>query len=162
MTTSTSTSTFASTSATSQVSASGPAVGAGRGRRRRGGRVAAYVSAAAVCAAAVLAAAGPASASQFFGGTLHPGEQRCVQQYAGYQVRADGKATGQGAKFKLQYNGVTVPGTGSPGLVTNWAADLRSSWGNFPGAGYYTACVTNNGTADTNVRLELKTDGEVF
>lgn len=110
--------------------------------------------------AAVLSTAGSASASQFFGGTLHPGEQRCVQQYAGYQVRADGRATGQGAKFKLQFNGVTVPGTGSPGLVTNWAADLRTAWGTFPGAGSYTACVTNNGTADTNVRLELKTDGE--
>ncbi|MFI8100953.1 hypothetical protein [Streptomyces sp. NPDC086023] len=114
---------------------------------------------AAACAAVLLSTAGPAAASQFYGGTLHPGEQRCVQQYAGYQVRADGRATGQGAKFKLQYNGVTV--AGSPGLVTAWAAELRSSWGNFPGAGYYTACVTNNGTADTNVRLELKTDGEI-
>ncbi|MFJ8016706.1 hypothetical protein [Streptomyces sp. NPDC096339] len=131
-------------------------------RRRIGVRLTAAASVATACAAALLSAAGPASASQFFGGTLHPGEQRCVQQYASYQVRADGRATGQGAKFKLQYNGVTVPGTGSPGLVTNWAADLRTVWGTFPGAGYYTACVTNNGTADTNVRLELKTDGEVF
>ncbi|MEV7416652.1 hypothetical protein [Streptomyces sp. NPDC089919] len=140
-----------------------PEVGrtAARGGRRRGLRFSAAAAVAAVGAAAVLTAAGPASASQFFGGTLHPGEQRCVQQYAGYQVRADGRATGQGAKFKLQYQGVTVPGTGSPGLVAAWAADLRTVWGTFPGAGYYTACVTNNGTADTNVRLELKTDGEV-
>ncbi|WP_030200256.1 hypothetical protein [Streptomyces sp. NRRL S-87] len=129
--------------------------------RRTGLRPTAAASLVAACAAALFAAAGPASASQFFGGTLHPGEQRCVQQYAGYQVRADGRATGQGAKFKLQYNGVTVPGTGSPGLVTSWAADLRSAWGTFPGPGYYTACVTNNGTADTNVRLDLRTDGEL-
>jgi len=108
------------------------------------------------------AGAGTASASQFYGGTLHPGEQRCVQQYAGYQVRADGRASAGGAKFKLQKAGVTIPGTGSPGLVNFWSADLRTSWGTFPGAGYYVACVTNNGGADTNVQLTLLTDGEVF
>ncbi|MFE6844544.1 hypothetical protein [Streptomyces sp. NPDC057686] len=155
-----STNTPAAASATSAASAS--TAPARTLRRLTGLRLTAAASVAAACAAALLATAGPASASQFFGGTLHPGEQRCVQQYASYQVRADGKATGQGAKFKLQYNGVTVPGTGSPGLVTSWAADLRTAWGTFPGAGYYTACATNNGTADTNVRLELKTDGEVF
>ncbi|MCB5165062.1 hypothetical protein LG634_09500 [Streptomyces bambusae] len=149
-----------STPATTTPAAITPAATTSRPRIRA--RLTAAASVAAACAAVLLSAAGPASASQFFGGTLHPGEQRCVQQYASYQVRADGRATGQGAKFKLQYNGVTVPGTGSPGLVTYWAADLRTVWGTFPGAGYYTACVTNNGTADTNVRLELKTDGEVF
>ena len=111
---------------------------------------------------ALLGAAGTASASQFYGGTLHPGEQRCVQQYAGYQVRAEGRASAGGAKFKLQRNGVTIPGTGTPGLVNFWTADLRTSWGTFPGAGYYVACATNNGTADTNVQLTLLTDGEVF
>ncbi|MFJ3202611.1 hypothetical protein [Streptomyces sp. NPDC086989] len=151
------------TPALSTPSAAAGSPAPARSRRRRAGlRLSAAASVAAACAAALLATAGPASASQFFGGTLHPGEQRCIQQYASYQVRADGKATGQGAKFKLQYNGVTVPGTGSPGLVTNWAADLRTAWGTFPGPGYYTACATNNGTADTNIRLELKTDGEVF
>ncbi|MCW7944395.1 hypothetical protein AAW14_20770 [Streptomyces hygroscopicus] len=113
-----------------------------------------------VGAMTLLATAGPASASQFYGGTLHPGDQRCVQQYAAYQVRGDGQATGQGAKFKIQYNGSTVPGTGSPGLVTAWAAELRTSLGTFPGPGYYVACATNNGTTDTNVRLQLRTDGE--
>ncbi|KOT92213.1 hypothetical protein ADK86_20785 [Streptomyces sp. NRRL F-5755] len=117
--------------------------------------------AAASAAGLALSAAGPAAASQFYGGTLHPGEQRCVQQSAQHTVRADGRATGQGAKFKLQYQGATVPGTGSPGLVTAYAAELRDTWAGWPGAGDYTACVTNNGTADTNVRLTLKTDGEV-
>ncbi|KWT58680.1 hypothetical protein ADL21_27855 [Streptomyces albus subsp. albus] len=117
--------------------------------------------AAASAAGLALSAAGPAAASQFYGGTLHPGEQRCVQQSARHTVRADGRATGQGAKFNLQYQGATVPGTGSPGLVTAYAAELRDTWAGWPGAGDYTACVTNNGTADTNVRLTLKTDGEV-
>ncbi|KOG54537.1 hypothetical protein ADK76_23035 [Streptomyces griseoflavus] len=117
--------------------------------------------AAASAAGLALSAAGPAAASQFYGGTLHPGEQRCVQQSARHAVRADGRATGQGAKFRLQYQGAAVPGTGSPGLVTAYAAELRDTWAGWPGAGDYTACVTNNGTADTNVRLTLKTDGEV-
>ncbi|MFD7667531.1 hypothetical protein [Streptomyces sp. NPDC059788] len=116
--------------------------------------------AAASAAGMALSAAGPAAASQFYGGTLHPGEQRCVQQSAQHKVRVDGKATGQGAKFKLQYQGATVPGTGSPGPVTAYAAELRDTWAGWPGAGDYTACATNNGTADTNVRLTLKTDGE--
>ncbi|MEV5595610.1 hypothetical protein [Streptomyces sp. NPDC052496] len=119
------------------------------------------VCAGAAAAGLALTAAGPAAAAPFYGGTLHPGEQRCVQQAAQHQVRADGKATGQGAKFKLQYQGATVPGTGSPGLVTAYGAELRDTWPGWPGAGDYTACVTNNGTADTNVRLTLKTDGEV-
>ncbi|UNO43093.1 hypothetical protein [Streptomyces sp. MST-110588] len=120
----------------------------------------AVFAAASAAGLAVLCAAGPASASQFYGGTLHPGEQRCVQQHADHKVRVDGRATGQGAKFKVQYQNVTVPGTGSPGLVTSYAVELRDTWGNFPGAGDYVACATNNGTADTNVRLTLQTDGE--
>jgi hypothetical protein len=109
----------------------------------------------------VLGTAGTAQASQFVGQTLTPGQQRCVQQYAAYQVRAEGRASAGGAKFKLQYNGATIPGTGTPGLVNFWTVDLRSSWGTFPGPGYYVACATNNGTANTNVQLTLLTDGEV-
>ncbi|MGP9022465.1 hypothetical protein ACT1U9_29190 [Streptomyces sp. BR1] len=131
----------------------------GTGRRVRLGIAAGFVASGAA-ALALLAAAGPASAAQFYGGTLHPGEQRCVQQHANHKVRADGQATGQGAKFKVQFQGATVPGTGSPGLVNAWAAELRDDSGTFPGAGDYTACATNNGTTDTNVRLTLKTDAE--
>jgi hypothetical protein len=133
-----------------------------RGNRigRIGTGLATGATLAGIAALTLLSTAGPAAAAQFYGGTLHPGEQRCVQQHADHKVRADGKATGQGAKFKLQYQGVTVPGTGSPGLVSAWAVELRDDNGTFPGAGDYTACVTNNGTADTNVRLNLKTDGE--
>ncbi|OKI00658.1 hypothetical protein A6A06_17010 [Streptomyces sp. CB02923] len=128
---------------------------------RRTTTVMGVVLGAASAAGLALSSAGPAAASQFYGGTLHPGEQRCVQQSAQHKVRVDGTATGQGAKFKLQYQGATVPGTGSPGLVTAYGAELRDTWPGWPGAGDYTACATNNGTADTNVRLTLKTDGEV-
>lgn len=90
--------------------------------------------------------------------TLSPGAQACVQQYASYQVRGEGTATGQGAKFKLTHNGVVV--NGSPGLVTGWAAEARTSFGNFPGPGYYVVCATNNGTAKTTATLLIRTDGE--
>ncbi|MEU4198844.1 hypothetical protein [Streptomyces sp. NPDC045470] len=70
-------------------------------------------------------------------------------------------AAGQGAKFELRYQGATVPGTGSPGPFTAYGAEPRDTWAGWPGAGDRAACVTDNGTADTNVRLALTTDGEV-
>ena len=124
-------------------------------------RILAGVATAAASGALLLGTAAGASASQEVGLTLAPGFQKCVQQYAGYQVRAYGTATNQGAKFKLQLNGATVPGGGSPGLVPAWNVEYRSTWGNFPGSGYYVACVTNNGTANTKVTLVLLTDGEL-
>ncbi len=123
-------------------------------------RIAGIAAAAGTIALTVLATSSPALASQSFDGTLRPGEQHCVAQYAGYQVHGEGTATRQGAKFKMQYNGVTVPGTGSTGLVPGWSVSARSAWGTFPGPGYYFACVTNNGTTNTVVTLRLSTDGE--
>ncbi|MDQ1647833.1 MAG: hypothetical protein QOJ50_4017 [Cryptosporangiaceae bacterium] len=122
--------------------------------------LAAAALAAVAVPAAILGTGAAAQASQFVGTTLRPGEQRCVQQYASYQVRAEGHASLGGAKFKLQFNGVTLPGTGSPGLVNDWAAEARRAYGTFPGPGYYVACVTNNGTANTNIQLQLRTDAE--
>ncbi|MGW4213319.1 hypothetical protein ACWEIJ_35410 [Lentzea sp. NPDC004789] len=111
-------------------------------------------------AVALAALAGTASAGPAATRTLAPGQQWCISQYASYQVRGDGSATAQGAKFKLQYNGVTAPGTGSPALVNYWAAELRTSNGTFLGPGYYSACATNNGTTNTTVKLQIRTDGE--
>jgi hypothetical protein len=123
-------------------------------------RLGTLAAAAGLATLAVAAFSTPAFASQSFEGRLRPGEQQCRVQYASYQVRAQGTATNQGAKFKVQYNGLTVPGTGSAGLVPSWIGEARVSYGTFPGPGYYTACVTNNGTANTNVSLVLRTDGE--
>jgi hypothetical protein len=79
-------------------------------------------------------------------------------QYASYQVRADGWATAQGAKFKLLRNGVVI--TNTPGRATQWAAEYRSAYGTFPGAGYYSVCAQNTGTTNTIVTLQLRTDSE--
>lgn len=110
-------------------------------------------------AAAIL---GSATAAQAAGGNtvvLSPGQQACVQQYAGYQVRGEGTATAQGAKFKLTRNGAVV--NGSPGLVRGWAAEARSAYGTFPGPGLYVVCATNNGTANTTANLLIRTDSEI-
>jgi hypothetical protein len=115
----------------------------------------------AAAAFALLAATTSASAAAPMTKVLVPGEQWCVSQNAFYQARGDGSATNQGAKFKLQRYGVTIPGTGSVGLVNGWAAEVRSAYGNFPGGGTYSACATNNGTANTKVTLQIRTDGEI-
>lgn len=116
-------------------------------------------------AALVLAAAGTtagataASAIQPGYGTLKPGRELCVTQYASSKVRVDGTATGQGARFRLSYYGGKIDDTW--GRVNAVAFERRSAWGTFPGTGYYTACATNTGQSDTTVTLTLRTDAEV-
>jgi hypothetical protein len=110
-------------------------------------------------AAALLMSAGTASADTANTTVLNPGESTCVQQYANYQVRGEGTATGGGARFKLLNNGSVLLATS--GRVNAWAAELRSSYGNFPGAGYYAVCAYNTGTAKTTVFLRIRTDGEI-
>jgi hypothetical protein len=127
--------------------------------RRIATRIATGLATTATVAAISLGGASAASASQFTSVTLAPGQGVCTApQYAGYQVRADGTATGQGAKFKLQRNGFVVVNT--PNRANYWAAELRSSYGTFPGSGSYQACAQNTGTAYTTVSLQLRTDGE--
>jgi len=60
------------------------------------------------------------------------------QQYAGFQVRGLGSASGEGAKFKLKRNGVVVANT--PSRVNGYGVELRSAYGTFPGAGHYSLC----------------------
>lgn len=114
-------------------------------------------------AAAALGAVGTAHAvGDPLSGTklLQPGDQICRSQTATYQVRGSGSAIGgHGAKFKITRNGVPVPGTGSLGLVYGWAAEGRSSWGTFPGEGFYSVCATNNGTSPTTATVHIFTDG---
>jgi hypothetical protein len=122
-------------------------------------RAAAATVVAASAAALSLAGAGAAAASQSVTIPLEPGQAACVSQYAGYQVRADGSATGQGARFKLLRNGAVVQAT--YGRVGSWSTELRSSWGYFPGPGYYAACAYNTGSSRTTVFLQISTDGEL-
>lgn len=110
-------------------------------------------------AALSVAGAGAASAQQVGSYALSPGQGQCTPvQYAGYQVRGDAWATGQGAKFKLLRNGVVVWNT--PSRATAAAVELRSAYGTFPGPGNYSLCAQNTGTTNTIATLQLRTDGE--
>jgi|tagenome__1003787_1003787.scaffolds.fasta_scaffold19450960_1 hypothetical protein len=112
-----------------------------------------------LAATALVATASPASAYALQSKLLQPGDSVCVSQYAGYQVRGDGTATGDGARFKI-LRGVSVA-SATPGRATGWAQELRSSYGTFPGRDYYSACAYNTGTTATRVTISIKTDGEL-
>lgn len=126
-----------------------------RSTMSRIGRTAALTG---LAAAAVLGSATAAQAGTSNTVVLAPGQGACVQQYANCQVRGEGTASGQGAKFKLTRNGTVINNT--PGRANNWAVELRSSSGNFPGPGNYAACATNTGTTNTTVYLQILTDSE--
>ncbi len=122
-------------------------------------RIAGAVLATGAAGAIALAGAGAANAQSYSSTALAPGAGVCSpSQYASYQVRADGWATGQGAKFKLLRNGVVI--TNTPNRANSWAAEYRTAYGTFPGAGYYSVCAQNTGTANTIVTLQLRTDAE--
>jgi hypothetical protein len=118
------------------------------------------VAAVATAGIAGLAVAGATAASANTSNTfgLAPGQTACVQQYAAYQVRVDGTATGGGAKFKVLQNGVVVANT--PNRASSYALELRSAYGSFPGPGTYSLCATNTGTTNTIVTLRVRSDGE--
>lgn len=109
---------------------------------------------------AVLAAPSAAYANTYTGQFLGPGASACISQYAGYQVRVDTTATAKGAKFRLYRNGAQVAASPTPN-TTAWSLELRTAWGNFPGAGTYSVCAVNTGTTNTFVTLQLRGDGEI-
>lgn len=109
--------------------------------------------------AAVVAAGTSASAQVGWGGTLTPGSVACVGQHANTQVRGDGTATADGAKFFMYKNGVQIYTTG--GRVSGWAKEFKAStYPPFPGADDYTVCAKNTGTQNTLVNFYILSDGE--
>jgi hypothetical protein len=123
-------------------------------------RIAAAVIATGAAGAIALAGSGAANAQSYTSTPLAPGQGSCsASQYAAYQVRGEGWATAQGAKFKLLRNGVVVNNT--PNRVNAWTAEQRTAYGNFPGPGLYSVCAQNTGTATTVVTLQLRTDSEL-
>jgi hypothetical protein len=127
--------------------------------RRLATRIGTGLAITGAAAALSFAGAGAASASSYGSYALAPGQGACSPtQYASYQVRADGWATGQGAKFKLLRNGQVILSTA--GRYQGWAAELRTSYGTFAGPGYYSVCAQNTGTTNTIATLQLRTDYE--
>jgi len=109
---------------------------------------------------AAVAAPSAAYADTYAGQFLGPGASTCISQYAGYQVRVDTTATAKGAKFRLYRNGAQVAASPTPN-TTAWSQELRTSYGNFPGAGSYSVCAVNTGTTNTFVTLRLRSDSEL-
>ena len=116
------------------------------------------LAATALTGVVAIAGAGPASAATITTVPLNPGQSHCVSQYAGFQVRGDGWATGGGARFKLLKAGTVLEAT--PGRVTGWAAERRASYGNFPGPGFYSVCAYNTGDTRTTATLQIRSDYE--
>jgi len=128
-------------------------------RRGLGRRIAGGLAATGAAVAFTLAGSGAANAQQYQSIPLSPGQGACsAVQYASYQVRGDGWATADGAKFKLLRNGVVVDNTAT--RVSYWGVEKRSAYGNFPGPGSYSLCAQNTGTTNTIVTLQLRTDYE--
>ena len=101
--------------------------------------------------------AGPANAAQSASQQLAPGASICAEQYAGYQVRVDGLAK-KSLHFRVFRNGVAIQSyPGSTGFVS----ELRSSWGTFPGGGFYKVCAVNNTSVNALASVSIRTDAEI-
>ena len=109
--------------------------------------------------AALIALPTAAYANTGWGGTLTQNQTSCVQQYAGYQVRGEGTATAKGAKFTMYRNGGLIYAS-SPSSA-GFAAEFRTSWGNFPGPGTYQVCAKNTNASNTLVTIRILSDGEI-
>ena len=63
-----------------------------------------------------------------------------------------------GGLAPLVRNGGVVANTAN--RVTNYAIELRTAYGTFPGPGYYSLCATNTGTSNTLATVQIRTDYE--
>jgi hypothetical protein len=100
---------------------------------------------------------GPANAAQVASSQLGPGAQVCAEQYASYQVRAEGLAN-KPLHFRVFRNGFAIQSY--PGS-TAFASELRRSWGNFPGPGFYKVCAVNNTSTNNWASVSIRTDSEI-
>jgi len=116
-------------------------------------------------AAGALAVLAPAAAQAEpigWGGTLQYTQTHCFTRTADntvYQVRAEGSATGNGARFRFLRNGVVLNSTPFD-TATAFAAERRTSYGNYPGPGTYEICAANHYTTNTLVNLHILFNNE--
>jgi hypothetical protein len=125
-------------------------------------RIRRTVALAAVAVGAALALPGVAHAADSTSGKTLGffNDSVCTAQvWAGYQVRAEGTATRNGAKFFVYKDGAPVYHTAP--TSSGFAAEFRSQWGNFPGAGWYQVCAVNKQTTLTYATVRLRTDANV-
>jgi hypothetical protein len=97
-----------------------------------------------------------------WGGTLLPGQTYCFNRYADasvYQVRVEGTATKKGARFRFLRNGAVLQST-PVDTAPSFAAERRTSLGNYPGGGTYTICAANHHATNTLVNLHVLFNNE--
>ena len=127
------------------------------GRRIRRGLAIAGIATAAVVAMPVAAFADDKNNGKTLG---FFNDSVCTEQvYAGTQLRAEGTATRNGAKFFVYKDGSQIFNT-TPN-VAGFAAEFRPEFGNFPGAGWYQVCAVNKQTTLTYATVRLRTDSDV-
>ena len=116
-------------------------------------------------AASALAVLAPSAAQAEpigWGGTVPGGQSQCFSRYADsnvYQVRVDGTATNKGARFRFLRNGVVLNAT-TVDTAPSFAAERRTSLGNYPGGGTYTICAANHYGTGTLVNLHVLFNNE--
>ncbi|OLB79381.1 MAG: hypothetical protein AUI14_10510 [Actinobacteria bacterium 13_2_20CM_2_71_6] len=113
-----------------------------------------------IAAAGIVALPGVANADTYVAQRLSPGGSQCASQYAGYQARTEGTASNAGAKFRVYKDGAQIAASANP-TTSGFTAEFRTSWGNFPGPGYYTICADNKQATNTFVTLRVRTDAEI-
>jgi hypothetical protein len=116
----------------------------------------------AVAALAVLAPTAAQADPIGWGGTLRYNESQCFSRTADssvYQVRAEGSATRNGARFRFLRNGVVLDATPFD-TATAFAAERRTAYGNYPGPGTYTICAANHYATNTLVNLHILFNNE--
>ncbi|MFC4914076.1 hypothetical protein [Actinomadura gamaensis] len=114
-------------------------------------RIAAVGTLAAATAGGALLTASAANASSQAYGWVAPNGQLCVYQNASYQVRGEGHAKLPGVTFRLRKTGGSTVAV-SPGPVTDFAGEGRTSLGTFLGAGQYQLCANNNSAGSVYVK----------
>lgn len=112
-----------------------------------------------LAAVGVVALPAAAFANTYTGQQLTPGSSYCISQPASYQVRFDATGSNKGDKFRVYYNGTQI-GASATDTTSAYAAEFRTSFGNFPGAGNYTICALNKQTTNSFVTLQIRSDGE--
>jgi hypothetical protein len=126
-------------------------------RTRRIRRATLVVTGLAVAGVVALPAA--AFANTYTGQLLTPGASYCISQHANYQVRFDATGSNKGDKFRVYKDGTKI-GESTTDTTRAYAAEFRTSFGNFPGAGNYTICGLNKQTTNSFVTLQVRSDGE--
>ncbi len=74
-------------------------------------------------------------------------------------MRFDATGSNKGDKFRVYHNGTQI-GASATDTTIAYAAEFRTSYGNFPGAGTYTICALNKQTTNSFVSLQIRSDGE--